>query len=135
MTTLLVAALPSNAAAQALVQTQLLTPSARRELLNGPSAFQVQPPRVDDPAGDGAIIGALAGAGVAAAWMTIGYANCDGSCDAPARGPMYLAAMSISAGAGAVTGWVVDKLHKGKGAIVTPVVTKDRKGLALTMRF
>jgi hypothetical protein len=135
LVSLLVGALASDAAAQALGHAQLLTPSGRRELLNGPSAFQIRPPRVNDPAVDGAIIGALVGAGVAAAWMTIAYANCDDSCDAPARGPMYLAAMSMSAGVGAVAGWVVDKLHKGKGPVVAPVVTKDRKGLALSMRF
>lgn len=132
---LLVGGLTSDAAAQALGQTMRLTPSGRRELLNAPRVLQAPPPRVSDPVGDGVIIGALVGAGVAAVWMTIAYANCDDSCDAPARGPMYLAAMSMSAGVGAVAGWVVDRLHKGKGPVVAPIVTTDRKGVALSMRF
>jgi hypothetical protein len=138
LVTILVGVLASDAAAQALDHTPLLTPSGRRELLNGSRTLQAPPPRVDDSVGDGITIGALAGAGIAAGLMAWAYAQCDGSCDAPARGPMFLSAMSMGAGVGAVTGWVIDKLHKGKGPagpVVAPIVTKDRKGLALSMRF
>jgi hypothetical protein len=51
---------------------------------------------------------------------------------------MFLGAMGFGAGTGAAAGWVVDTLHKGKQRVfpaVSPIVTKDRKGVALSMRF
>jgi hypothetical protein len=47
--------------------------------------------------------------------LTVGYANCDAGCEAPAEGPMFAWGMGVGAGGGAAVGWLIDKLHKGKG--------------------
>ena len=80
---------------------------------------------VADGTGDGAVIGALAGAGTGLGLMSMMYATCDG-CDAPARGPMFLAAATFSAAIGAAAGWIVDRLHKGR-RIVFPVALAIRR--------
>jgi len=59
--------------------------------------------------------GALVGAGARAGVLTIGYACCDAGCDAPAEGPMFAVGMGVGAGGGAAVGWLIDKVHKGKG--------------------
>jgi hypothetical protein len=54
-----------------------------------------------DPTRDGAVKGALVGAGAMAGVLTIGYARCDAGCEAPAEDPMLasgLAAAPSSAG-------------------------------------
>ena len=68
-----------------------------------------------DPSWDGAVKGALLGAGAMAGVLTVGYANCDAGCEAPAEGPMFAWGMGVGAGGGAAVGWLIDKLHKGKG--------------------
>jgi hypothetical protein len=68
-----------------------------------------------DPTWDGAVKGALVGAGAMAGVLTIGYARCDAGCEAPAEGPMFAWGMGVGAGSGAAVGWLIDKLHKGKG--------------------
>jgi hypothetical protein len=135
---LMLALLPGAAAAQTAGDTRLLSPAGRRALLKGPSALQPQAPRVNDPVSDGIAIGALVGAATGGGLMAWAYAQCDGSCDAPEPAPMYLGAIGMGALVGGVTGWVIDRLHKGKGpsgAIVAPFVTKDRKSLTFSMRF
>ena len=135
---LMAALLPAVAAAQTGADDQLLTPAGRRALLRGPTTLQVPAPPVDDPVSNGVAIGAIAGAGVGASVIAIHYAKCDESCDVLPLGPMYLTMMAMSTGIGAVSGWVIDKLHHGKhpsGSVVAPIVTKERKGVAFSIRF
>jgi len=70
--------------------------------------------RYDDPVGNGIAIGAALGAigGLVATGAL--YANCRGSCDAPDTAPTYAMYAGLGAGIGAGTGWLIDKLHKGK---------------------
>lgn len=54
------------------------------------------------------------------------------------QGPMYVTAMAMGAGIGVVSGWVIDKLHNSNGptgALVAPIVTKERKGVAFSIPF
>ena len=46
---------------------------------------------------------------------------CDAGCDAPEPGGMYSMAAGFGAGIGALSGWVIDKLHKGRETVY-PVV-------------
>ena len=117
---------------------QGLTPPGQQETLNRSEIVRIQRHGFADPTADGAVIGALIGAGVGFGITKAAYAACDGSCDAPAPGPMYLGIMTFNAGIGTVVGWIVDRMHKGKETVfpvVSPIVTKDRKGIALVLRF
>ncbi len=109
-----------------------------------PTALHAQPgplspevgARYDDPLWDGAVLGALAGAGAMAGLVTIGYARCDAGCEAPAEGPMYAAFMGFGAASGAGVGWLIDKLHKGKRpAPVTVAISADRRERAVRVQW
>src|SRR5687767_2345768 len=78
---------------------------AARELVGPPLAIGqgAARPRPDSVA-NGIAAGALVGAGAGLALMAAMYAQCDGSCDAPEPGPMYLGAAAFGAGAGALVG-------------------------------
>ena len=65
-----------------------------------------------DPVSNGIAIGAAIGAGAAITMVAIGYATCDGTCDAPEPLPMYLTWAAFGAGIGAATGWIVDSLRR-----------------------
>ena len=85
-------------------------------------------PSSHDPSWDGAVKGALLGAGAMAGVLAVGYARCDAGCEAPAEGPMFAWGMSVGAGSGAAVGWLIDKLHKGKGpAPVAVALRTDRQ--------
>lgn len=73
-----------------------------------------------DSAGYGTLIGALVGAGTGMALLGVAYSMCDRYCDAPARLPMFSMAAMYGGGIGALTGWLADRLHKGKD-VVYPV--------------
>jgi hypothetical protein len=114
------------------------TSAGQEETLKKTDILRVERHGVDDPVSDGIVIGSLIGVGTGFALMTAAYAACDGSCDAPAKGPMFLGAMGFGAGVGALTGWIIDKAHRGKATVfpvVAPIVTPDRKGVALSLRF
>jgi hypothetical protein len=117
---------------------RLLTPSGREEILQKSDVRRVERHGVSDGTGDGIMLGALIGAGTGLGMMSVAYANVCDTCDAPAPGPMFLAAGTFCAGIGALTGWVVDKLHHGKEVVfptVSPILTGGRKGVALSLRF
>jgi hypothetical protein len=104
--------------------------------LHDPKAPAVAQARVDDPVGNGIAWGALAGAGVAAGLVGIAYAQCNDTCDAPARLPMYAGGMAIGAGSGAGVGWLIDKLHKGKApAPVAVAIRADRQERAVRVSW
>jgi hypothetical protein len=45
---------------------------------------------------------------------------------------------AYGAGIGALAGWVIDKLHKGRKKVlpvVSPVLTTRHKGVAVSVRF
>jgi hypothetical protein len=91
-----------------------------------------------DPTKDGAIIGALVGAGAGLGLTAIAYANCTGSCEAPEPAGPYAMGAAYGAGIGALTGWLIDRLHKGKATVVpvvSPVLTSRHKGIAVSVRF
>jgi hypothetical protein len=117
---------------------RVLTSSGQEETLRKSDVLRIERRGVNDPVSDGIVIGALAGAGAGAGLMAAAYAACSGSCEAPAPGPMFLGAMSMGAGVGALAGWIADRAHKGKESIfptVVTFVTRDRKGIALSIRF
>jgi ABC-type Fe3+-siderophore transport system permease subunit len=92
----------------------------------------------DDPTTDGAIIGAIVGAGAGLGLIGIAYATCTGSCEAPEPAGLYSMGAAYGAGIGALTGWMIDRLHKGKKTVfpvVSPVVTSRYKGIALSVKF
>jgi hypothetical protein len=94
--------------------------------------------KVQDPASDGALIGALVGAGAGLGLAGIAYANCTGSCEAPEPAGPYAMGAAYGAGVGAFTGWLIDRLHKGKEKVfpvVSPVVTSRHKGITLSVKF
>ena len=90
-----------------------------------------------DPVGDGIGYGALIGAASGAGMMAVLYAKCDGSCEAPAPGPMYAWAMSVGAGAGALVGWLVDRGRQNvdRRVRVTAVVSPKQQNLRVAVRF
>ncbi len=117
---------------------RVLTASGQQQSLRKSDVLRVERHGMNDPVGDGIVLGALVGTGTCAGLMAASYAACTGSCDAPAPGPMYAMAMSMGAGVGALVGWIVDRTHKGKAVIfptVLPVVTADRKAIAVSYRF
>jgi hypothetical protein len=97
----------------------------------GPVAAQSAPPppaneRYDDPVGNGVAIGAALGAIGGVLVTGALYAQCNDSCDAPAEAPTYAMYAGLGAGIGAGTGWVIDKLHKGKRPAAIPVAVAIR---------
>lgn len=117
---------------------RLLTPAGQQELIGKAAVLRVERRGVHDPVGDGIVIGALAGAGTGFGLMAAAYNSCRAGCDAPAPGPMYLGAIGMGAGVGAVVGWIVDRAHTGKSVVfptVAPVVARDRKALVFSVRF
>lgn len=116
----------------------VFTPAGEAIALKKSQVVRVEHHGVSDGTADGLIVGALIGAGAGLGSMAIAYATACETCDAPEPGPMFLAAGTFGAGIGALTGWVVDKLHKGKTVVfpvVSPVLTAQRKGVALSWRF
>jgi hypothetical protein len=100
--------------AAALAAALVLIPSATQA--QAPPSLEREPTIAPaDPTWDGAVKGALVGAGAMAGLLTINYARCDAGCEAPAEGPMFAWGMSVGAGGGAAVGWLIDKLHKGRG--------------------
>jgi hypothetical protein len=81
------------------------------EVRTGPDAQTPTQPK-PDPVGNGIAIGAAIGAATGLGLMRWGYAQCDGSCDAPEPMPMYLAAGSFGAAVGGVVGWLIDASRK-----------------------
>jgi ABC-type Fe3+-siderophore transport system permease subunit len=91
-----------------------------------------------DPARDGAIIGAVVGAGAGLGLVGVAFASCTGSCEAPEPAGMYSIGAAYGAGIGAFTGWLIDRLHKGKEtvlAVLSPVLTNRHRGIALSVEF
>lgn len=92
--------------------------------------------RYDDPVGNGIAIGAAVGAAAGFALMKGMYNSCRSGCDAPSAGPMYLSAIGMGAGVGAVTGWLVDKGRKSRQLVyVAPDIAKGRKGMAVSVSY
>src|SRR3954464_5392520 len=76
----------------------------------------------DDPVGNGIAIGAALGAIGGIVVTGALYAQCGDLCDAPAEAPTYVMFAGLGAGIGAGTGWLIDRLHKGKRPAAVPVV-------------
>jgi hypothetical protein len=117
---------------------QLQTAAGESEILDKRQVVRLERNGVDDSPVDGTILGALIGAGTGLGLMAVAYATTCETCDAPEPGPMFLAAGSFSAGIGAFTGWLIDRLHKGKEVVypaVAPILAREKKGVALTVRF
>jgi hypothetical protein len=113
-------------------------PSGHQEAVERRQIVRVERNGVDDPSIDGTILGALIGAGTGLGLMTVAYATACATCDAPEPGPMFLAAGSFGAGVGAFTGWLIDNLHKGKEVVypaVSPILTRQRQGVSVSLRF
>ena len=114
------------------------TASGGQEMFGRSDVLRVERHGVNDPVGNGIAIGALAGAAACWGLVAASYAGCTGSCEAPAPEPIYAIAIGMGAGVGALVGWVADRTHKGKEVIfptVLPVVTADRKAIAVSFRF
>jgi hypothetical protein len=132
--------LPSRllrAVAGAALSLPLVAAGARPAAAQPPGP---KPPveRYDDPVGNGIAIGAALGAigGVVIAGAM--YAQCDDLCDAPAELPTYAMFAGFTAGIGAGTGWLIDKLHKGKRPAVVPVgiaFRADRRERAVAVHW
>jgi hypothetical protein len=119
-------------------ELRVLTPSGQSARFAKSDVLRIERRGVDDPVGNGIAIGALAGAGAGFAIVSVMYATCGDGCEAPAEGPTYFASLGFGAGIGAAIGWVADRTHKGKEVVfptVAPIVTRERKGLTLTLRF
>jgi hypothetical protein len=82
--------------------------------------------RYDDPVGNGIAIGAALGAIGGIVITGALYAQCHDLCDAPDDLPTYAMYAGLGAGIGAGTGWLIDKLHKGKRAAALPVAVDIR---------
>lgn len=114
------------------------TASGGQEMFGRSDVLRVERHGLNDPVGNGIAIGALAGAGAGFGLAAASYAACTGNCEAPAPGPVFAVAIGVSAGAGALVGWIADRAHKGKEVlfpVVAPVVTADRKAVAISFRF
>lgn len=88
-----------------------------------------------DPVSNGVGIGVAIGAGTGFGLMHWAYNSCKDNCDAPEPLPMYLGAISMGAAVGGVTGWLIDRAHKGRKLAVVPVIAKQRKGVALSLTY
>ena len=94
--------------------------------------------RYDDPVGNGVAIGAALGAIGGVVMTGALYANCHDLCDAPDELPTYAMYAGLGAGIGAGTGWLIDKLHKGKRPAAAPVavnVRADRHEKAIRVQW
>jgi len=96
--------------------------------------------RYDDPVGNGIAIGAALGAIGGVVMTGALYANCHNLCDAPDELPTYAMYAGLGAGIGAGTGWLIDKLHKGKRPTAIPVAVDIRadpreRAIRLQWRF
>ncbi len=92
--------------------------------------------RYNDPTNNGLGIGLAVGAAAGLGLVAALYASCDQGCEAPAAGPIYLTSIGMGAAIGGVTGWLIDKAHKGKKLVyVAPTISTDRKGVAVTLRY
>jgi hypothetical protein len=119
-------------------RVQLQTTAGESEALDKRQIVRLERKGVDDSPVDGTILGALIGAGSCLGMVSIAYATACETCDAPEPGPMYLAAGSFGAGIGAFTGWLIDRLHKGREVVypaVAPILAREKKGVAVTVRF
>jgi hypothetical protein len=96
---------------------RLLTESGQPESLRKSDVRRVERRGVNDSVSDGIAIGALAGAGTCAGLVAAAYAACNDNCDAPARGPTFLGAMSLGAGVGALTGWIAGNKSRSSGEL------------------
>jgi hypothetical protein len=117
---------------------RVLTTSGQLENLQKSRVRRVERHGVADQTVDGIALGALIGAGTGLGLMGIAYASACETCDAPEPGPMFLAAGTFSAGIGGFVGWLIDKLHKGKETVfpaVSPMVSHERRGVAVSLRF
>lgn len=135
---------PANASAQAPPAEDTVPASLARlqdaplirELTGPPSTGRGLPQGRGDSVGNGIAIGALAGAGAGIALVAWMYAQCDGTCDAPEPGPMYLSTAALGAGAGALVGWLVDAARKNDNRLrFSPVLTPQRKAVRVSVRF
>lgn len=113
-----------------------LSPSIAR----GQSAAVLEPALVSRPdsSWDGAVKGAFLGAGAMAGVLGVEYARCDAGCEAPAPGPMFALGMGVGAGGGAAVGWLIDKLHDGKGPAPVAVALRtdpQERSLRVTVPF
>ena len=89
--------------------------------------------RYDDPVGNGIAIGGVVATGAL-------YANCNDLCDAPDSLPTYAMYAGLGAGIGAGTGWLIDKLHKGRRPAAVPVAVvihadREQRAVRLQWRF
>ena len=107
---------------------------AAAQSTTGPAATE----RYDDPVGNGIAIGAALGAIGGVVITGALYAQCDDLCDAPAEAPTYGMFAGLGAGIGAGTGWIIDKLHKGKRPAAIPVavaIRADRQERAVRLQW
>jgi hypothetical protein len=94
--------------------------------------------RYDDPVGNGIAIGAALGAIGGVVMTGALYANCRSLCDAPDELPTYAMYAGLGAGIGAGTGWLIDKLHKGRRPATIPVavdIRADPRARAVRLRW
>ena len=102
---------------------------------------EVSTVRIADGLGDGALIGAGAGLGAALAILAIA-----GSGDGYVLPSAKVGAPLLLSGAGALVGVLVDRAHEGgrvlytspgptSGLVVSPVLSKDRQGVRVSVRF
>jgi hypothetical protein len=117
---------------------------ARKKLDEGADALKVY---AATRSSNGLVVGALAGAGTMFGMTAVMYARCDAGCDAPARGPMFLASMAFGAGIGTAAGWIIDKIHKGTDQLfpappagsmrigVAPLVSTRQRGFHVSLDF
>ena len=102
--------------------------------LSLPRLNSARPPQ-SDSVKDGVLAGAAIGAAAGVSLVAIGYATCDGSCNAPAPGPFFAGWAALGAGLGAVGGWVVDGLRHTTRSGVTVAVTPTPRRKAVRVVF
>lgn len=103
----------------------------------------VQPTAQADPVGNGILIGALVGSGVALGALGIMYARCDAGCEAPEPAPLIGVSILYGAGGGALVGWLIDRARTsprpapavGRHLDLIPIVTGRTKGLHVRVTF
>jgi hypothetical protein len=90
-----------------------------------------------DSNADGIAAGALIGAGAMFLTTVILFARCDEGCEAPEPGPFYLWSAGVGAGAGALTGWLIDRAHRSgnRQVRIVPVVTPRRQAVRIAVKF
>jgi hypothetical protein len=101
-----------------------------------PDDAQRRSQRWRDPSWDGAVKGALVGAGAMTGLLAVSYARCDAGCEAPAMGPTFAWGLGVGAGGGAGVGWVIDRLHRAEGPPPVAVALRaDRDVRAVHVRW